>query len=352
MQYINWLQAQAAFFGISNVYLQSLFVFIFFVVIAFIVRFLFTSILTKLVSKTSTEIDDKIISTTENPILITVLLIGLYFAGLLLKLDKYDIFTNIFYTLLSFLIFWIFFKVILITIRGLKDTLADSHIKVFESKIFPFFERSLKIALAITYLFIIFYVWEIDITPLLASAGIFGLAIAFAAKDTIANVFGGVSIFLDKSYLLGDFIIVDNKDRGEVVDIGLRSTKLRTRDDELISIPNSIMANSKVINESGIEPKLRVRVDIDVSYNSDLDHVEKVLMDIAEKAEYVEKNPKPRVRFREFTEFSIKAQLLFWVKRPVFKGRYKSFIIKDIHKRFNKEKISFPYPAQEIFLRK
>jgi small-conductance mechanosensitive channel len=111
------------------------------------------------------------------------------------------------------------------------------------------------------------------------------------------------------------------------------------------------MSTSKVVNESGIHPKLRVRLDIDVAYDSDLDHVEKVLLDIAKKADYVEKEPSPRVRFREFRDFSIRLQFLFWVKKPVYKGRFKSFIIKDIHKRFKKEGIEFPYPTQEIFIK-
>ena len=119
----------------------------------------------------------------------------------------------------------------------------------------------------------------------------------------------------------------------------------------MVVIPNSVMANSKIINESGIHPKLRVRIDIDVAYGSDLDKVEKVLMRLATKSEYVEKKPEPRIRFRGFKDFSIGLQLLFWVKKPVYKGRHVSNMIKDIHKTFFKEKIEFPFPTQDVYIK-
>ena len=165
-------------------------------------------------------------------------------------------------------------------------------------------------------------------------------------------MFGGISLFLDKTYEIGDFIIIDDKDRGEVVDIGLRSTKIKTRDEELVSVPNSIMANSKVINESGFVPRLRVRLDLNVAYDSNLDKVEKTLLDLAKRLDYIETKPEPRVRFREFADYSINLQFLFWVKKAVYKGRYKHFVIKEVHKEFIKKGIAFPYPTQEIYLKK
>jgi len=164
-------------------------------------------------------------------------------------------------------------------------------------------------------------IWHINLAPLLASAGIAGIAVALAAKETLANFFGGISIFLDRTYKVGDYIILDSGERGEVVDVGIRSTRIRTRDDVLITIPNSIMANSKIINESAPEPRFRLRLPVGVAYESDLEKVEKVLLEVVGAVPHVVSEPAPRIRYRRFGDSSIDLELLCWVDDPRNKGR-------------------------------
>ena len=104
----------------------------------------------------------------------------------------------------------------------------------------------------------------LTLTAVFASAGIVGLGVALAARETLANLFGGVSIFLDRPFKSGDYIVLDSGERGEVVNVGLRSTRIITRDDIQISIPNSIITNEKVINESAPRPRFRVRIKVSV----------------------------------------------------------------------------------------
>lgn len=341
------------FISIQNVYIKAGIVLFLFIILAFLIKIFFTKFLHKLVKGTKTEIDDKIIETAKGPLLMLIITLGIFFAGRVLGYHHYvnDLYDKFFLTFMSIFLFGIIFKIVLIIAHGIKETVHGKSVKIFDGKVFPFFEKSLKLIFSIAYLFFLFKIWNINLTPLLASAGVLGLAMAFAAQDTVANVFGGISLFADRTYEIGDFIIIDDQHRGEIIDIGLRSTKLKTRDDVLIVVPNSVMANSKVINESGIHPKLRVRIDVDVVYGSDLDKVEKVLMDLAKKSDYVEQQPEPRVRFRAFKDFSVNLQLLFWIKKPVYKGRYTSHMIKDIHKRFFKEGIDFPFPTQDIYIK-
>ena len=121
-----------------------------------------------------------------------------------------------------------------------------------------------------------------NVTPLLASAGIVTAAVALASKDTLANFFGGVSIFVDRPYRLRDYIILESGERGEVVNIGIRSTRILTRDDVLITVPNAVLANSKIINQSGQVPRYRIRAKVGVGYGSDVDKVEEVLLTACE----------------------------------------------------------------------
>lgn len=140
-------------------------------------------------------------------------------------------------------------------------------------QIIHMFENISRVLVLLAAATLLLLVWKIDISPLIASAGIAGLAVALAAKDTLANFFGGINIFMDKPFATGDYIILESGERGEVVDIGVRSTLIRTRDDEQISIPNSIVANTKIINESAPEPRYRVRIKVGVAYDSNLDQV-------------------------------------------------------------------------------
>jgi len=172
--------------------------------------------------------------------------------------------------------------------------------------------------------------------------------IALAAKDLLANFFGGVSIYLDKPFTTGDYIILDSGERGEVVDIGVRSTLIRTRDNEQISIPNSIVANTKIINESAPEPRFRVKIRVSAAYGSDLDKVEAVLAEVARSNLSIRQNPAPVVRLRTFGDSSLEFELLCWTKTPADRGRVIHEINRSIYMEFHKNDIIMPFPQRDI----
>ena len=193
-------------------------------------------------------------------------------------------------------------------------------------------------------------IWKIDISPILASAGIMGLAVALAAKDTMANLLGGINIFLDKPFSLSDYIILESGERGEVVNIGVRSTLIRTRDDEQISIPNAILANTKIINESAPEPRFRVHIKIGVGYESDLEKVQNALLSVAKANQRISQDPIPRVRFRSFGDSSLDFELLCWAKTPAESGLVIHELNLAIFNKFRKENITIPFPQQDVHM--
>ena len=189
-------------------------------------------------------------------------------------------------------------------------------------------------------------------TAWLASAGIVGIAVGFAAKDTLANLFSGVFILADTPYKIGDYVVLDGNQRGKVTHIGLRSTRLLTRDDVEVTVPNSIMGNSKVTNQSGgPHPKFRIRIQIGVAYGTDIDEVESILMNIAEEEDLIVKYPEPRVRFRTFGASSLDFELLGWIENPEYKGRATHFLNSAIYKRFNEANIEIPYAKQDLYIK-
>src|SRR5690606_3459540 len=145
---------------------------------------------------------------------------------------------------------------------------------VLAERTLPLFELAATLAGVGPATYALLRVWTFDITPWLASGGILGLALGFAARETLANLFPGVSIIADAPYKIGDYLVLESGERGEITRVGMRSTRLITRDDIEITVPNSEMASNRIFNESGGRwQRSRVRVKVPVAYTADPDAV-------------------------------------------------------------------------------
>lgn len=326
------------------------------ILITFTVASFFTWILFKLLRKlaksTKLDIDDHIVLLLRPPIYYTLLATGIY-AGLeLMPLpDKVGLLTSRVIRTLGVFI-WIYFFTKLATL--LLKRLADlSHKYTFiQRRTLTLFDNAAKIVIFGIGLYAIFVIWKIDMTAWLASAGIAGIAIGFAAKDTLSNLFSGVFILADAPYKVGDYIVLDRGDRGMVTNIGLRSTRILTRDDIEITVPNSIIGNSTIVNQSGgRHKKMRLRLKIGVAYGTDVDLVRSILMDIAQNEPLVCRNPEPRVRFRIFGASSLDFELLCWINDPELRGRTMDSLNDAVYKKFAEDKIEIPYAKQDLYIK-
>ncbi|BCN92597.1 hypothetical protein THMIRHAM_03820 [Thiomicrorhabdus immobilis] len=216
----------------------------------------------------------------------------------------------------------------------------------------PLFENVSAVLVVLLIMYLLFITWNIDMSAWLASAGIIGIAVGFAAKDTIANLLSGVFILADSPYKIGDYIVIDSGERGMVTHIGLRSTRILTRDDLEINVPNAIIANGKIVNESsGRHIKSRTRVAVEVAYGSDIDQVKSVLMDEAAKETQICQEPEPRVRFRRFGASGLHVELLVWIDDPEIRGRVIDSLNSAIYKRFALEKIEIPFSQHDLHIK-
>jgi small-conductance mechanosensitive channel len=179
-----------------------------------------------------------------------------------------------------------------------------------------------------------------------------GIAVGFAARDTLANLFAGFFIIADAPYKMGDYVVLDSGERGEVTRVGVRSTRLLTRDDVEIIIPNSVMAGTKIINESGGPwVKFRIRLAVGVAYGSDADQVVALLERVAREHESVCDEPAPRVRMRGFGDSSLDFELLCWVKHPSERGMVSHELFMSLYKALNREGIEIPFPQRDLWVR-
>jgi len=306
----------------------------------------------KLAQRTRGEFDDRIMQLLHRPIFQSMLLVGVGVAVLVLALPE-RLERLLFSLLMTIgLLIWsvVAFKLIRMTLRRMSHD--PKRIQMLNVQTLPLFENVAVVLIVGIAIYYIFSAWHIDMTAWLASAGIVGIAVGFAAKDSLANLFSGVFILADAPYKIGDFVVLDSGERGEVTHIGIRSTRLLTRDDVEVTIPNAVMGNTKITNESGgPHEKFRVRVQIGVAYGSDIDLVRKVLTDIAINADSVCEDPEPRVRLRGFGGSSLDFELLCWVDQPVLRGSVLDALNCTVYKRFAEEKIEIPYAKRDIYIK-
>lgn len=331
--------------------LKAAVVLVLYIVLAKVVDILTNKILRRLTKYTRSRVDDRILDLIHGPVFFTFLIIGSVHSLRILNVsEKFTfILTGILFSVLAVLWCICIIRISNLIIENTVYTVTD--LTGLRKEVTPLIENIWTVLIIIGSAMLILSIWKVNITPLLASAGIAGVAVALAAKDTLANFFGGISIFIDKPYKIGDYIVLDGGERGEVVRIGIRSTRIKTRDDILISIPNSIIANTKIINESAPFPNFRIRIPVAVAFGSDINTVESILMEIATKNKNVLGSPEPRVRFRMFGDSSLNLELLCWAKEPAVRGKAMHEINKEIYNTFSDADICIPFPHRTVYVR-
>ncbi|MBI89514.1 MAG: mechanosensitive ion channel protein [Candidatus Marinimicrobia bacterium] len=335
----------------SNTVLRSLVIIIASVVVAKATDFVFTIMFNKLVQKSKTTLDDRILQLLHKPIFYSILSIGFILSIRTALLPEYIEFSIVGCLKTVTIIIWLYVVSKILTMSTDWASKQTEKNKVLQKNTLPLFNNLGKIGIGIFGIYFIFLSWDININGILASAGVLGVVLGLAAKDTVSNFFAGIFLLADAPYKEGDYILLDTGERGYVKKMGLRSTRFMTRDDIEITIPNSVIASSKIVNESGGPNEIeRVRITLLVSYGSDLDKVRTLLIAIAEGENNVMENPKPRVRFREFSDHGLKLQLLFWIHNPEIRGVTVDAVNTQIYKQLSKNDISIPFPTMNVNL--
>jgi MscS family membrane protein len=319
---------------------------------AWLAEMIIAGLIGKLASKTKTDADDKIVEIIRRPIFLTVMIWGLgYSMSLLVESEPYH---NVVVPLLETLTIFIW------SIAGtrvgsvLLSTFAamDRPRAMLQTRTLPVFDIFMRIMVVSGALYAMFLAWEIDLTAWLASAGVIGIAFGFAAKDTLANLFSGIFILADGPYKVKDWIVLDEKLRGEVTHIGIRSTRIMTNDEIEITIPNAVIGNAQLINETGGgSSRQRLRVPFSVAYGSDIAQVRQTVLECIKGADQVLETPTPRTRLRRLGDSGLEFELELWFDQP----RVRDVIVDDVATRIydalNAAKIEIPFPKQDVYIR-
>lgn len=196
----------------------------------------------------------------------------------------------------------------------------------------------------------------VDTSPLVAGGALGGLVIGLALQDTLSNVFAGFFLNIDRPAKIGDLIKLETGEEGFVEEVGWRYTKVRLWSNNLLILPNSKFSNSVITNYNLPVAPMSIYVECGVAYDSDLDHVERVALQVAGDIQSSEEGAdgewQPIVRFKEFADSSITFLTILRARDVLAQYRIHHEFIKRLHKAFNREGIEIPFPIRTIVMKK
>ncbi len=347
-------------FGIEN-YLDVVIALIIITVsaiVAKLVSFILEKIVTKWVKKTKTTLDDEILKVIKLPVFLTILFIGTYIALMQLNIllayhqEIQKIFTVVFILIATISVT----RVINGVIRWYTVEFALKTETKFDEQFLPVMRKIvIGFVYAIAIMLILRQVFGIEITPLLASMGIVGLAVALALQDTLSNFFAGVYLIADRPIRIGDYVELENGMKGYVEDIGWRSVRIKMLSNNYIIIPNSKLAQSIITNYYAPEQEMSIVVPCSVSYDSDLEKVEKVTIEAAKEIQQnvagAVKNFEPFIRYNKFDDSNINFSIILRVEKFVDQYPVTHEFIKKLKARYDKEGIEISFPARNIYFK-
>jgi small-conductance mechanosensitive channel len=243
-----------------------------------------------------------------------------------------------------------FFKILL---TYLEDEVADKTKTKVDNIVFDLLKKFAGAIIYATAVILALDMLGVNVMPFVAGAGVAGIAIGFAAKDTLSNLIAGVLLIIDRPFEIGDRIEVWNAPAGsatwgDVLDIGLRATQIKTTDNIVIIIPNNEIMRRDIVNYTIISSKIRVRVNIGIAYDADIVAAKRLILSVADGADWIAKDPPPRVVVRNFGDSSVDLQVRVWIDNARRRIDTISYITDKVKEAFDQNGIEIPYPKRDI----
>ncbi|BBO72415.1 hypothetical protein DSCA_63450 [Desulfosarcina alkanivorans] len=193
----------------------------------------------------------------------------------------------------------------------------------------------------------------VNVMPFIAGAGVMGVAVGFAAKDTLSNLIAGILLIIDRPFEIGDRIEVwsapaGSASWGDVIDIGLRATRIKTTDNIVVIIPNNEIMTRDIVNYTAIYSSIRVRINIGIAYDSDLAMAKSLILQAAASADWILSEPPPKVVVRNFGESSVDLQARVWIKNARRRMDTIDFITDTVKNLFDEHGIEIPFPRRDV----
>jgi len=312
---------------------------------------LLSNIARRLTEKTTTKLDDIILDMVEEPIVVVAILAGTWASMATLELP--EILTvwvaKVFYVGVVLAIAWMLNRVFEALVQEYVLPWVEKSESDFDDQLLPIVRRGVRLSIWILAGIVGLDNAGYDIGALLAGLGIGGLAFALAAQDSVANLFGGLTIFADRPFKINDRVKVDGFE-GHIREIGLRSTRLQTLDGRMVAMPNSKVANSSIENVTS-EPSHRVTLMLGLTYSMTPAQVDEALATLQTLCDEIEGVNAERIIFAGFGDFSLNIECIYHVDKGVDHYAKRSEFNRVVLERFNAAGLDFAFPTQTLIVR-
>ena len=333
---------------LNNIYLRFLFILLITVMVGTIAKFIVKRILKPLALKSRTKIDDLIVKSISTVIFYVVLAVGFKIGFRHFEFASGAL-NSVIDTLLVIIVVILIIRIINNFAQHWMENWATKTESTADDRLIPLLEKIVEAAVIILAIFFILDVWNVNITPLLGTAGLAGIALSFAVKDSLTNIIGGIQLVIDKTFKVGDKVELESSQQGVILDIGLRSTKLRTYDNEVVYIPNGQLANAQIKNFTVPDLSIRVNVSFGVEYGSETEKVRTVVLDAVRGTTGVLEDPAPSVQFLNMSDFSLDFVARAWVASYTEAFGMKVELTDVIYNALGKAGIGIPFPTRTVY---
>ena len=311
--------------------------------------------LRELASRTRSDLDDRLLDLIDKPIRRIILLGGIYWALAFLPLGPVlrSITTGIAYVLAVWLAVKMLTAIALLLIQAFGRRFPDPRDRVaFEKDYLPLVSKVLRTVLAVLGLISVLHHFGQEVTSLVAALGIGGIAVGFAAKDTLGNMLAGFMILADRPFRTGDRIKLATGEVGDVIAIGTRSTRLKLLDSNLLVCPNTELVNARVVNFNFPNAFSRGQLDVGVAYGSDIERVKRTIQEVLVELPEIAHDPPPFVTLAAFGDAALQVTAWYHVKDFATLNVVNDRVRVRVYERFGREGIKIPFPTYEVHLEK
>lgn len=276
----------------------------------------------------------------------------------LVNLVHVPIIDRVFYAFMIMILASFANNIAMTLLPALEENIAEKTETKLDNVLFGLLHKFATIIIFVTAGILALDVLGLNIMPFIAGAGIAGIAIGFAAKDTLSNVIAGILLIVDRPFEVGDRIEVwsapvNSATWGDVVDIGLRATKIRTTDNIVIIIPNNVIMTRDIVNYTNITDEIRIRIPIGIAYDADVKKAKEMIIKVSEELDWVMREPSPtKVVVKSFGDSAVNLEARVWIKEPRRRMDTVSHITDRVKEVFQDEGIEIPYPKRDIFIKK
>jgi small-conductance mechanosensitive channel len=309
----------------------------------------------KVTKSTKTTLDDEILSVMEKFAPIGVILVGLYFGLVSLSLfAQYSSpLRSIFTIIIVLLSAYVVVKIVNLIIKWYGEHVALKNKTELCEQFLPILRRVINFFIYLIALIIIVNKLNLEVSPFIATLGVGGIAVALALQESLTNFFAGFYLSIDRPLKIGEFVKLETGEEGYIEEIGWRSAKMRLLANNIIVIPNSRLSQSVILNYSRPTKDMGLVIPVGVSYNSDLEKVERVTIEIAKdvlaSTVGAVKDFQPFIRYNEFGDFNIKFSVILQVQTAVDKYLVTHEFIKALKKRYDEEGIEISYTIRKLY---